>query len=175
MVSNKLQIVAETKATLLRLEGLKCWNISWGYGGTLHFDFGEKVMFSGKEIGEWWFNVDATHFTLTKADGSVFDTRDLDDHFYRYKAQVHEHLTALLDKVISKAILDETTHGVSIIMTDSTAFVVIPTGEDDEITTMDDGELFELPYWGLFMPGKSMIQVGPLGKYRINPPIKRDD
>lgn len=168
MTENNPVTISQIKAILSRIEGLTCWNIRWRYGGTLDFDIGEKVIFSRKELGEWWLTVDTNHFTITKSDGSVFDTRNLDAHFYEHKAQVHEQLSVLLDKFIAHATFDEMTFGVAITMKDSTTLTVIPTPADDEIIVSEyDDEPFELPYWSLFMPNKSSLEVGPSGKLRI--------
>lgn len=170
MTENNPVTISQIKAILSRIEGLKCWNIRWRYGGTLDFDIGEKVIFSGKELGEWWLTVDTNHFTITKSDGSVFDTRHLDAHFYEHKSHVHEQLSVLLDKVIAHATFDGTTFGVTVTMNDGTTLTVIPTPADDEIIDSEDDEHFKLPYWSLFMPDKSRLEVGPSGKLNIKQP-----
>ena len=134
------------------VRGKRCWQIIKSYGGVYDLDFGEKVEFSSKVMGEWWISTCGTNFIVSQpSDSILIDTRELDLDEPETIDQITKVISKFIGKKVTSIHIDSNTLSLIVVFDGNTHFRIVPTEEDEQ---------YDEPYWSINFPDGNRLIVG---------------
>jgi hypothetical protein len=142
----------------LQMVGQVCWRAKFSYGDELILHFGERIpctypLMAGKDEGSWILGTRGTFWTLKYPGGNVTTSEaDLEILKQRVKPIEGSTLTFLEINYPTLALVLKFSNGCQ--------FEILPSSGDDE---------YNMPYWELFTPEHTVLQVGPKSSWNYIP------
>ena len=132
------------------IQGKKCWQAEFSYGGELHLHFGPRTAYdnpkmAGKSKGAWIFGTCGTPWHLVTPEGSVSSENHREE-------ELEPRIRELEGATVTSVGLSLPDGAMTLYFTNKRRLLVMPTARDRR---------YDVPYWEIFMPNHRLVAFGP--------------